>query len=324
MVIPRPEAPVGRPIPVVFFGTPDFAVPTLAALTADARFVVRLVVTQPARPQGRGQRIRRSAVNERADQLGLPVFTPDRLRGPEALNRLQATDAALFVVAAYGKILRPDILAISARGILNVHASLLPAYRGASPISAAILDGVLETGVTIMLMDVGLDTGPILAQARVPIPPTATTGTLSPTLANLGANLLIETAVRWIDGTATPTAQNASLATTTRLLTKADGAVDWSQPAERIARMERAYDPWPGVFSTLVGTRLILRGIRDALPAKDAPPGTIVAAGADGLRVRVGVGDVVIASVQPEGRQAMSADAFARGRAGLIGSRFGT
>jgi methionyl-tRNA formyltransferase len=163
MVIPRPDTPVPLIAPVVFFGSPSFAVPTLRALADAEDFAVRLVVTQPPRPAGRGQAVHRSAVHETADALGLPVLTPERLRGPAVLEALRATQPALFVVAAYGKILRPDVLDVPSHGTLNVHASLLPAYRGASPITAAILDGVSVTGVSIMLMDVGLDTGPVLA-----------------------------------------------------------------------------------------------------------------------------------------------------------------
>lgn len=323
MVVPRPDAAAPRPAPVVFFGTPAFAVPTLAALAADARFDVRLVVTQPPRPAGRGRGVHRSAVHIEADARGLPVFTPERLRGPEVIDRLAREAPSLFVVAAYGKILRPDVLGIPDRGTLNVHASLLPAYRGASPVSAAILDGVAETGVTIMLMDVGLDTGPVLARARVPVPPDATTASLTDALAIAGAPLLVETAARWLAGDIRPAPQDDARATVTRLIRKEDGAIDWSQPADRLARMERAFTPWPGVFTTLGGTRLILHGLA-AMPSEvQAAPGTVIAITGEGMCVRTGAGDLLVARVQPEGRAPMAATAFAAGRRNLVGAVLG-
>jgi methionyl-tRNA formyltransferase len=320
MVIPRPSAPVPMPAPVVFFGSPAFAVPTLQALADAPDFAVTLVVTQPPRPAGRGKAIQRSAVHEAAEARGLPVFTPERLRGAEALDVLRATQPALFVVAAYGKILGPATLAIPAHGTLNVHASLLPAYRGASPITAAILDGVPTTGVSIMLMDAGLDTGPVLAQQSIAIPPEATTATLTDALAHLGAPLLIETARRWLAGEVVPQPQDDARATLTRLIRKEDGAVDWQEPAERIARRERAYTPWPGVYTWLDRERLLLRGIVAPQEASGQPPGTIVAVTADGLRVAAGGGDVLIAGVQPEGKRLMDARAFAAGRTHLVGN----
>jgi methionyl-tRNA formyltransferase len=169
MVVARAGEAVTWPAPVVFFGSPGFAVPSLETLAGDARFDVRLAVTQPPKPVGRGGRMARSAVHEAAEQLDISVWTPERLRGAAVLERLRAENAALHVVAAYGKILRRDVLDIPAHGTLNVHASLLPAYRGASPITAAILDGAAATGVTIMLLDEGLDTGPMLGRAAVAI-----------------------------------------------------------------------------------------------------------------------------------------------------------
>ncbi len=325
MVVPRPDAPVPTPAPVVFFGSPAFAVPTLAALADDARFAVRLVVTQPPRPSGRGQQVHRSAVHEAAAARGLAVVTPDRLRGPDVIASLAAAAPSLFVVAAYGKILRPDVLALPDRGTLNVHASLLPAYRGASPVHAALLDGVAETGVSIMLMDVGLDTGPVLVQARLPIPDDATAETLTGLLADLGAPLLVAAAARWVRGEIVPSPQDDRAATATRLITKEDGDVRWDLPAARIARMERAYRPWPGVFTFLAGRRLLLHGLR-ALPSSDAPapPGTIVAVDRDGLRIRAGEGDVLVTRVQPEGKSPAAAAAYASGHPGLVGMRVAT
>lgn len=320
MVIPRPDAPVPTPIPVVFFGSPSFAVPTLHALADDGRFAVRLVVTQPPRPAGRGRKVQRSAVHEAAENRGLTVATPNRLRDPAVVAMPAAVAPSLFVVAAYGRILRPDILAVPDHGALNVHASLLPAYRGASPVHGALLDGAAETGVSIMLMDVGLDTGPVLAQVRMPIPEDATTGSLTDALAALGAPLLVETAARWLRGVVVPTPQDDSAATITHLIKKEDGNVQWALPAARIARMERAYRPWPGVFTFLAGTRLLLHDLR-AVPSLDASasPGTIIAVDRDGLRVRAGEGDVRVVRVQPEGKSPIAADAYASGHPGLVG-----
>ncbi len=322
MVVPRPEAPVPTPISVVFFGSPAFAVPTLHALADDERFAVRLVVTQPPRPSGRGRQMHRSAVHAAAENRGLTVSTPTRLRDPDVVAMLAAGAPSLFVVAAYGRILRPDILAVPNHGTLNVHASLLPTYRGASPIHGALLDGAAETGVSIMLMDVGLDTGPVLARAPMPIPEDATAGSLTETLADLGAPLLVETAARWLRGAVVPISQDDGAATVTHLIKKEDGNVRWELGAARIARMERAYRPWPGVFTFLAGTRLLLHDLR-AVPSEQesAPPGTIVAVNHDGLRVRADEGDVRVARVQPEGKSPIAADAYASGHPGLVGMR---
>jgi len=322
VVTPRPDAPVPTPIAVVFFGSPTFAVPTLHALADDGRFAVRLIVTQPPRPAGRGRQMQRSAVHVAAEKRGLRVVTPNRLRDPDVVAMLAAVAPSLFVVAAYGKILRPDVLAIPDHGTLNVHASLLPAYRGASPVHGALLDGAAETGVSIMLMDIGLDTGPVLAQARMSIPADATAGSLTESLAGLGAPLLVETAARWLDGEIVPIPQDGGAATVTHLIKKEDGDVRWELDALRIARMERAYRPWPGVFTFLAGTRLLLHGFQ-AVPSEQesAPSGTILAVNHDGLRVRSGAGDVLIAQVQPEGKSPIAADAYTSGHPGLVGMR---
>ncbi len=333
MVVARPGAAVTWPAPVVFFGSPAFAVPSLEALAADARFDVRLAVTQPPKPVGRGGRMMRSAVHEVAERLGIPVWTPERLRGAAALERLREQGATLHVVAAYGKILRRDVLDIPARGTLNVHASLLPAYRGASPITAAILDGAETTGVTIMLLDEGLDTGPMLGRASLVISQQETTPTLTERLATVGASLLVEAAVRWLAGEIEPEAQDDSHVTHTRTLTKEDGQVDFVQSPERLARMERAYTPWPGVYTFLDGKRLILRDLAAEARRDDAPAvtttavtttnGTIVAVDGRGLHVAAGGGILRVGAVQPEGKAAMPATAFAAGRRGLVGMRLG-
>ncbi|MHB8647118.1 MAG: methionyl-tRNA formyltransferase, partial [Thermomicrobiales bacterium] len=269
---------------------------------------------------GRGRHILRSAVHAVADDAGLPLFAPDRLHGPEVISHLAAVEPSLFVVAAYGKILRPEVLALPDHGTLNVHASLLPAYRGASPVHAALLDGIADTGVSIMLMDVGLDTGPVLARVQVTIDDDATAESLTALLAEIGAPLLVETAIAWTRHVIVPVPQDEAAATITHRITKEDGNVPWERPAARIARMERAYWPWPGVFTFADGKRLLLHGLRatEALPSS-AVPGTILAVETDGLRVRAGEGDLLIASVQPEGKSPIAAAAFARGHPGLVG-----
>jgi len=324
MVVSEPNAPVPQPVPVVFMGSPAFAVPTLQSLAQDTRFTVRLVVTQPPKPIGRGKQIAYSAVHEAADRLGLTVWTPERLRGMEALTVLREAGATLHIVAAYGKILRRDVLAIPTHGTLNVHASLLPAYRGASPITAVILDGVAQTGVTIMLLDEGLDTGPVLSKTGLDISSKDTITTLTERLATAGAPLLVDTAVRWIAGEITPKLQDATRATVTRTLTKEDGFVDFTQAPEQLARMERAYMPWPGLYTFLGGMRVILRALTPAAAESDAPPGTILAADREGISVATGGGVVRIGAVQPEGKGAMPASAFAAGRPNLVGMRFRT
>jgi len=322
MVVSQPNAPVLQPAPVVFMGSPIFAVPTLEALAKDTRFAVRLVVTQPPKPVGRGKHIARSAVHEAADRLNLPVWTPERLRGTETLTTLREVGATLHIVAAYGKILRRDVLNIPTHGTLNVHASLLPAYRGASPITAAILDGITQTGVTIMLLDEGLDTGPLLGQVAENISQKDDTTTLTERLAVAGAPLLIETAVRWLAGEITPERQDVTQATVTRTLTKEDGFVDFTQPPECLARMERAYTPWPGLYTFLGGARVILRALMPIAEETDAPAGTILAADREGIHVAAGGRVVRVGVVQPEGRGAMPASAFASGRPNLVGMRF--
>lgn len=322
MVAPQPDAPVPQPVPVVFMGSPLFAVPTLDALANDPRFTVRLVVTQPPKAVGRGKHVARSAVHDAADRLGLPVWTPERLRGANALATLHEAQATLHIVAAYGKILRRDVLDIPTHGTLNVHASLLPAYRGASPITAAILDGVTQTGVTIMLLDEGLDTGPMLGSATLNISRTDTTTTLTERLAAMGAPLLVDTATWWLAGEITPESQDVTRASVTRTLTKEDGLVDFTQPPERLERMERAYTPWPGLYTFLNDARIILKALIPVAEVADAPSGTILAADREGINVAAGGGVVRVGVVQPEGKGAMPASAFAAGRPNLVGMRF--
>ncbi len=249
---------------VVFMGTPAFAVPSLRALLdahniagRPARLVA--VVTQPDRPAGRGGRVQLGPVKSAALAAGIPVLQPERLRRPESMAELRSYAPDLIVVAAFAQILSREVLELPRYGCLNVHASLLPRWRGASPIAAAILAGDASSGVTIMKMDAGLDTGPLLAVRAIALRADETTGTLTARLAELGAELLAETLGPWIGGALTPAPQDDAQATLTRTLRKEDGRIDWhDRDAGLIARMTRAYDPWPGAFTTYAGRTLKL------------------------------------------------------------------
>ena len=321
-------------IRVLFMGTPDFALPALEALhaaPASAGWKVVGVVTQPDRRAGRGKRLIAGPVKAFALEQRLPVMQPERLRRgkpPEdggktdILECLRMLAPDLIVVAAYGQILPPRLLEIPTLGCLNVHASLLPAYRGASPVTAALLEGLNATGVTIMLMDEGMDTGPVLAQARLPILASDTADALSQRLAARGAELLIETIPRWLAGDIAPVAQSELTGEPSicRLVKKQDGLVDWTLPAVRIERMVRAYAPWPAAYSTWKGQNFKLWQSR--VIAGKAEPGLVVEV--DG-QIAVGSGDGLLAlhAVQPAGKRRMTAAAFVNGAPGFVGSRLG-
>ncbi len=308
-------------IRIVFMGTPGFAVPVLLAL-ADQHQVAG-VVTQPDRPAGRGQRVVASPVKEAALARGLPVFQPETLRSPEAVARLAEWQPEVIVVAAFGQILRPDVLNLPPYGCLNVHASLLPRWRGAAPIPAAILAGDTTTGVTIMRLDEGLDTGPILAQAECPIAPDDTTATLTARLADLGARLLIETLPGWLAGEVQPRPQDPSQATYCRPLRKEDGLLDWSRPAADLDRLVRACNPWPGAYTAWQGQRLkVLRARPHPAWQGEGPPGLVVAL-PDGLGVVAGQGLLELLEVQLAGKKPLAAGLFVRGQRGLVGGRLG-
>ena len=229
---------------IIFVGTPPFAVPSLRRL-AGAGHEIAAVVTQPDRPAGRHRAPQPPPVKIAAEELGLRVLQPESLREADAVAELRALAPDVIVVVAYGQILRPDVLAIPARGVVNVHPSLLPRWRGASPIPAAILAGDEQTGVTIMLMDAGMDSGPVLSQRALPIDVTDTASSLSERLSLAGGDLLVETLPRWLSGEIGPTPQDGSQATTCPLLRKEDGAIDWSLPASEIWRQVEPTTPGP-------------------------------------------------------------------------------
>jgi methionyl-tRNA formyltransferase len=298
---------------IVFFGSPDFAVPALAALVA--HHDVALVVTQPDKPAGRGGRLTPPAVKVVAEEAALPVFQPVKVRSPEVTARIAAAGAELGVVVAYGRILPPSILAALPRGCINIHGSLLPAYRGAAPIQWAVLDGRAQTGVSIMQLDEGMDTGPVYATREVAIGDEETAGELFARLAPLGAQAMLEVIDALVAGTAVATPQPAEGASHARMLTKADGAVGFDRPAAVVAAHVRGVDPWPGATATLRGQVVKLAGAR-AQPIEDAgaPPGTVLAVDEAGALVACADGAVRIRELQVPGRKRVRALELARGR----------
>ncbi|MBL7183319.1 MAG: methionyl-tRNA formyltransferase [Anaerolineae bacterium] len=307
---------------LVFMGTPDFAVPVLKALIGQYEIVA--VVTQPDRRAKRGRKLEASPVKKVvALAHDLPVLQPPRLRQPDVVAELTALAPEAIVVAAYGQILPAQVLAIPSRGCLNVHASLLPRYRGAAPVAAAILAGEEETGVTVMLMDEGMDTGPILSQATCPVFPQDTRESLSARLAQLGADLMMDTLPRWLAAEIEPQPQDHSQATYCRIIAKEDGLIDWSHSAVEIWRRSRAYYPWPGAYTYWRGKLLkVLRA--DALPqwSGEGEPGRVMALD-EGLAVATGEGALLLREVQLAGKRALSAQDFARGQRDFVGSVLG-
>ncbi|MGQ9627237.1 MAG: methionyl-tRNA formyltransferase [Anaerolineae bacterium] len=303
---------------VIFMGTPDFAVPVLEKIIEEHE--VLAVVTQPDRPAGRGGRLRPPPVKEFASLHGLPLLQPPALRG-EVVKELASLAPEVILVAAYGQILPRSVLGIPPHGCLNVHASLLPRHRGAAPIAAAILAGDEATGITIMLMDEGLDTGPIVSQAECPISPQDTGGSLATKLSHLGAELLSQTLPRWLRGEIEPRPQDESQATYCPMIRKEDGLLDWSRPAVELWRRVRAFHPHPGTYTYWEGKRLkILRTGPLSERRGSEEPGRVLSL-PEGLAVATGEGTLLLEEVQPEGKRPMSGVEFARGRRGFIGSR---
>jgi methionyl-tRNA formyltransferase len=303
-------------IRVLFMGTPNFAVPSLRVLTeqANAGLAVAGVVTRPDKPVGRKRQIVFSPVKQFALEHDIAVYQPGPLRRPQAMALLREIAPDLIVVAAFGQLLPPDVLSLPLHGCLNVHASLLPRWRGASPINTAILAGDAETGVTIMLMDAGLDTGPVLARRATPIGDDETAGELSDRLALLGAELLVETVPRWLAGVLLLEPQDDAHATLTHLLNKGDGRLDWRLPAEDLARHARAYTPWPGAFTTWNGRTLKILRARALPVTTDLPPGACFAPlGAESLSVACGKWSLALEVIQLEGKRAMPVSDVVRG-----------
>ncbi len=294
---------------VVFMGSPDFAVPALKALAQ--HYPVVGVVTQPDRPAGRGRTLKPPAVKEAALLLGLPIIQPEKLRQPEAMQQLRDWAPDLIVVAAFGQILRLELLDLPKFGCINIHGSLLPRWRGAAPIQAAILAGDVETGVTIMKMDPGVDTGPFLSRRYIPISPDDTAGTLFEKLAPLGAELLLETLPRYLSGELQPQPQPAEGVTYAPMLKKEDGLLDFSQPAIALERRVRAFTPWPGTWFEWKGAPLkVLRARVGAQKSPGAGSRFIV----DGYpAIGTGEGLLILEEIQPAGKKPMSGKAYLAG-----------
>lgn len=308
---------------VVFFGTPDFSLPALRALLTE--HTVLAVVTQPDRPAGRGRQcVQASPVKELALAHGVEVLQPRRLRHAlRTQERLRELDADVFVLAAYGQILPAAVLAIPPHGCIGIHASLLPLLRGAAPIAAAILQGYERTGVTLMLTDLGMDTGPIIAQAPLDIAPHDTTATLTPRLAELGATLLIEKLPAWLSGAIIPIPQDDSQATFAPPISREDALIHWELPAIAIERRVRAYDPWPGAYTTFQGQTLkVLAASVAPDAAADVPVGTVICL-PKGIGVVTGDGVLLLDRVQLAGKKPIAATDLARGHRDLVGARLG-
>lgn len=322
-----------RPMRIVFMGTPEFAVPVLSRLL-DAGHVVAGVVTRPDRPAGRGQGLAQPPIKTYAKNRNIEVLQPLTLRQPDVLEAMVALKPEAIVVAAYGRILPREVLNIPARGILNVHPSLLPRHRGPSPVITTLLKGDQETGVTIMVLDEGMDTGPILAQRRTRPEAWESTGELTKRLFDLGAELLLEVLPDWERGLLTAFPQDKNGVTVTRRISKLDGELDWEADAGAIERCIRAFDPWPGCFTRWRGNILRVLG-GDVLkePGLGGLPGDVVPAvvghgvlGKEGIvgadaAVMTGDGALRLLRLQMEGRRAQSAQEFLRGHPEFVGSR---
>jgi methionyl-tRNA formyltransferase len=301
-------------------GSPEFAVPSLERVAA--AHDVALVVTQPDKPAGRGKHLTPPPIKVAATALGLPVIQPRTVRPPEVAAELAATGAELAVVVAYGKILPPAVLAAFPRGCVNVHGSILPAYRGAAPVQRAVIDGRTETGVSIMQLDAGMDTGPVYATRTTPIGPDETAGELMARLAPIGADLLIEVLAAIAAGTAIAAPQDHGAATHAAMLGRADGYIDFTGDAPAIAARIRGVDPWPGAVAVLRGERVKLFGARAVDRA--GPPGQVLAIDGAGAVIGAGTGAVVIRELTAPGKKRLTAAQLAAGRGLAIGDTLTT
>ena len=321
---------------IIYMGTPQFAVPTLEMLIAGSKpglvlpegYEIVTVITRPDKPVGRGKEIVYSPVKVFVLSQGIPVWQPGSLKRPENIEALSAYQADLYIVAAFGQILPQAVLDLPRYGTLNIHASLLPEYRGVSPISEAILQGDTETGVTIMLLDAGVDTGPTLLQHALPISDDDTTGSLTIKLAALGASALLEVLPLWVQAKITPQPQDEQLASYTRMLRKEDGEIVWNHPAEVLARAVRAFTPWPSAYTNWSGKRLKIISAHavPSEPTLEAKPGTVNQRKENDrqiLSVVTGKGLLIVDKLQLEGKKVMNADEFLRGYPQIVGDVLG-
>ncbi|MYC33131.1 MAG: methionyl-tRNA formyltransferase [Chloroflexi bacterium] len=306
----------------VFMGTPGFVVPVLDALQNYPEVQVAAVYTPPDRRRGRGQAYEASPVKQRARELGIPAVQPRTFQDADVVTQLQSYHPDVIVVAAYGRLLPPEVLAIPRFGCLNLHPSLLPRHRGPAPVAGAILAGEHITGVSLMLLDEGMDTGPIIAQRERLIDASDDAGTLTEALFADGAALLVETLPGWIAGSVPAVKQNDELATYTAKLERADGLVDWALNAETLSRMQRAYVPWPGLYTSWQGKEIKLLDVAP-VSGSGVEPGLVADADSENVVIGTGAGLLAVRRLQMEGRRATGAGEFLRGYPEFKGARLG-
>ena len=303
-------------------GTPGFVVPVLDALHDIPEIGIAAVYTPPDRRRGRGQMMEAPPVKERARELTIPVEQPNTFRDAAAVDKLAGYEPDVIVVAAYGRLLPPDVLGVPRRGCVNLHPSILPRHRGPSPVAGAILAGDEETGVTLMQLDEGMDTGPVIAQRTRSIGPNDDAESLTPVLFADGAELLVEMLPAWLEGHITPVSQNDRQASYTAKLERADGAADWRNDAARLARMQRAYAPWPGLHTRWKGREIKLLAVAP-VDGPAAEPGVVGQTADAPIAVGTGSGLLAVHRLQLEGRRPVEAGEFLRGQPDFIGVRLG-
>lgn len=308
------------PLRVIFMGTPQFACPTLQRLI-DRGDEIPAVVTQPDRPKGRGQKSVPPPVKELAERHGLPVLQPIKVRAPEFIESVREMNPDVVVVVAFGQILPKALLEIPRYGCINVHASLLPRYRGAAPLNWCVINGEIETGVTTMLMDVGLDTGDMLLKKATPIDPDEDTSSLHDRLSLIGADLLNETLDLLVQGKLVPEKQDDALSCYAPMLKKEDGLIDWTRDARTIRNLVRGMSPWPGAFTYLDGK--LVKVYRTRIGEGEGAPGTVIAAGRDGIEVACGGGSLLLDELQLEGKKRLPVRDFLAGCRIAPGTAFG-
>ena len=304
---------------IVFMGSPAIAVPALEQLVSNGLNVVA-VYTQPDRHAGRGRGLQASAIKETAVRFGIDVIQPENLKPPEVIEELKALKPDIIIVCAYGQILTKEVLAIPPKQCINVHFSLLPRHRGASPVMASILAGDEYTGVSIQLVRMKLDTGPLLASAAIPINPGDNTGSLAPKLAIIGAQLLQEALTGWLRGEITPLEQDESRASYFGQIKKEEGEIDWKKPVVEIWRRIRAFQPWPGCYTTWKGKQLKINEATPGNVMSIERPGTVIPLENSGIGIVCGDGVLKIITLQYEGKRAMKANAFIQGQRNFTGS----
>ncbi len=307
---------------LVYMGTPDYAVPPLKALY-EAGYEITAVVTQPDKPVGRGRKIQECPVKLLAKELGLTVFQPERIKRAEAVEELKKFEADVFVVAAFGQILSREILMMPRLGCVNIHASLLPKYRGASPIQSAVLNGDEYSGVTIMQMDEGIDTGDILFQKSIKLDENETGGSLFDRLSVLGAELIVEALPAIEKGDFTPIRQDSEAASHTKMISKEEGKINFAKAALSVERQIRAMNPWPSAYTFMEGRQLKIWAAKSESESSDAAAGTVLYTDKDSFAVACGEGVLHILEVQLEGKKRMGAGDFLRGVSLKTGDRLG-